>query len=56
MARWGCFLGFKWGGGRGCMQKEKGERALKQENKYEESSIRGRGGGEVTRIVGKSMI
>ena len=38
------------------MQKEKGERALKQENKYEESSIRGRGGGEVTRIVGKSMI
>ena len=52
----GLFPGIQVGGGRGCMQKEKGERALKQENKYEESSIRGRGGGEVTRIVGKSMI
>ena len=38
------------------MQKEKGEKALKEGNKYEETSIRGRGGEEVTKIVGKSMI
>jgi len=55
MARWGCFLGFKRGVG-GYMQKEKGEKALKEGNKYEETSIRGRGGEEVTKIVGKSMI
>ena len=51
----GLLPGIQAGGG-GYMQKEKGEKALKEGNKYEETSIRGRGGEEVTKIVGKSMI
>lgn len=40
----------------GCMQKEKGEKALEEENDYEGTSIRGRGEEEASKVVGKSVI
>lgn len=56
--RMGLLPGIQAGGGSGvgCMQKEKGEKALKEGNEYEEASIRGRGGEDATKIVGKSTI